>query len=141
MTHNYQYSQTVMDHWLHPRHPGVIENPDGRARKKGACGDLMEIFLRVSKDQRVIDASFMTDGCTTSIASGSMAVELAIGKSIQQARRITDGLILDRLGGLPEESRHCASLAADTLHAAIDNYLIIKDIPWKGLYRSLKGNG
>ncbi len=100
----------------------------------------MEIFIRVSSDYKIADASFMTDGCTTTIASGSVAVELAIGRSIQSAKRISQKVILETLGGLPEESEHCALLAADTLHAAIDHYLIMKDMPGKGIYRFVRGN-
>ncbi|MCP4600422.1 MAG: iron-sulfur cluster assembly scaffold protein [Proteobacteria bacterium] len=126
-----KYSQAVIDHWRNPRNPGPMKNPDGHARFKGPCGDTIEMFIRVSKDERITDASFMTDGCMTTIASASMAVELAIGRSLPAAKRISQDLILEKLGGLPEESRHCALLAAKAFRAAVENYSIMKDIPLK----------
>ncbi len=134
------YSATVMNHWLHPRNPGALKDADGHARLKGTCGDAMEIFVRVSRDQIIIDASFMTDGCTATIAAGSMAVELAIGRGTRAAKRVSQRAIIEKLDGLPEESEHCALLAANTLHAAIDNYAIMRDMTWKGMYRSIRGN-
>jgi nitrogen fixation NifU-like protein len=115
-----KYSETVVDHWMHPRNQHPLDPADGHARVRGPCGDTMEIFLRV-RDGRIDEASFLTDGCITSIAAGSMAVELSGGSEPDLARALTDNDILEALGGLPEESRHCALLAADTLHAAIDD--------------------
>ena len=94
----------------------------------------MEMYLTVRGD-RVIDANFWTDGCGTSIASGSMTTELAKGKSLAEARSITKDVILSSLGGLPEESEHCALLAADTLREAIKDYIDLKREPWKKGYR------
>ncbi|MCP4675101.1 MAG: iron-sulfur cluster assembly scaffold protein [Deltaproteobacteria bacterium] len=135
-----EYSKKVMDHWLHPRNPGDLADANGYGRLKGTCGDAMEIFIHVSSDYKITNASFMTDGCTTTIATGSVAVDLAIGRSIQSAKRISQKVILETLEGLPEESEHCALLAADTLKAAIDNYLIMRDLPGKGIYHSARGN-
>lgn len=123
-----QYSDTLVDHWLHPRHLGRIDSPDGHARQVGTCGDAMEIFIR-AKDNRIAEASFWTDGCVTTIASGSMAVEMATGKSIAEASSISQLDILGRLGGLPEESQHCALLAASTLQVAIDECKSAKSKP------------
>ena len=117
-----RYSKTVINHWVQPRNPGALENPDGVARITGPCGDTMEIFIRVSEG-RIADASFRTDGCGTSIAAASMAVELAIGRGVAAARRIAPEDILTALEGLPPENEHCALLAANTLHAAIDDHL------------------
>jgi nitrogen fixation NifU-like protein len=111
-----------------------MEKPDGHARIKGPCGDTMEIFIRV-KDDTIVKASFMTDGCITSIVSGSMAVELATGRKIQQVIGISQQEILEGLGGLPEESEHCALLASNTLQAAIQDHLRTRSSPWKRLYR------
>jgi nitrogen fixation NifU-like protein len=129
-----QYSETVIDHWMHPRNSGAMTNPDGRARITGPCQDTMEIHVRVH-DNTITSASFQTDGCGATIASASMAVELATGKSIQNARAISQEAILSALGGLPVENEHCALLAADTLRAAIDDYLKTKNEPWKRAYR------
>jgi nitrogen fixation NifU-like protein len=92
------------------------------------------MWLKVKGDA-ISDASFLTDGCGTTIASGSMITELARGKSVAEARKISQGDVLNALGGLPEESRHCALLAANTLKEAIKDYLAIKKEPWKKAYR------
>jgi nitrogen fixation NifU-like protein len=128
------YSETVVQHALFPRNHGPMENPDGHARVTGPCGDTMEIFLRV-QNGRITEASFHTDGCTTSIASASMAAELATGKKVQDARRISKEQILEALEGLPKESQHCALLASNTLKAAVSDYLKIAKESWKKLYR------
>ena len=95
----------------------------------------MEIFIK-ARNNEIVEASFFTDGCVTTIASASMAVELAIGRSLADAKCITQNKILESLGGLPKESRHCALLASNTVHAAMDNYLSDKKEPWKKLYRT-----
>jgi nitrogen fixation NifU-like protein len=128
------YSEAVIDHSMNPRNVGDIEDADGFAKVTGLCGDAMEIWLKV-KNGTVADATFMTDGCGTSIASGSMVTELAKGKSISEARRISQQNVLSALGGLPEESEHCALLAADTLKEAIRDYLVMEREPWKRAYR------
>jgi len=128
------YSETVIDHAMAPRNLGVVQDADGSARVTGSCGDTMEIWLKVNTDV-IADATFMTDGCGTSVASGSMATEMAKGKSIGEALKITQCDVLDALGGLPDESKHCALLATDTLKAAIGDYLTTKREPWKRAYR------
>jgi nitrogen fixation NifU-like protein len=128
------YSETTIEHFLNPRNLASIAVPDGFGKIAGPCGDTMEIRLRV-KDGRVLNTSFWTDGCGPSIASGSMVTELAKGKSVSEARKITQQDILDALGGLPEESLHCALLAANTLKEAIKDYLASKNEPWKRGYR------
>jgi len=128
------YSEIAIDHSMNPRNLGDMENADGLAKVTGPCGDTMEIWLKV-KNGTIADAAFMTDGCGTSIASGSMVTELAKGKSIAKVHRITQQDVLNALGGLPEESVHCALLAADTLKAAIKDYLTYKNEPWKRAYR------
>jgi len=128
------YSEKVIDHFLNPRNLGKIQEPDGFGRIIGPCGDTMEIYLRMRND-RVIDVSFWTDGCGTSIASGSMATELVKGRSIIEAQKITQDDVLDALGGLPEDSLHCALLAANTVKDAIKDYLAFKNEPWKRAYR------
>lgn len=117
-----KYSKTVIKHWLEPKSFVPLERPDGHARITGPCGDTMEIFIRVSKGE-ISEASFLTHGCVTSIASASMAVELATGRSIAGAWSISQEDILDALNGLPEEEEHCALLATNTLRAAVDDYV------------------
>ncbi|MGQ9546370.1 MAG: iron-sulfur cluster assembly scaffold protein [Dehalococcoidia bacterium] len=128
------YSEKTIDHFLNPRNLGEIPNPDGFGRITGPCGDTMEISLKVT-DDRILNASFWTDGCGTTIASGSMVTELAKGKTISEALKVSQQDVLDALGGLPEDSLHCALLAANTLKEAIKDYLAFKDEPWKRAYR------
>ncbi|MBA7713581.1 hypothetical protein ES703_122584 [subsurface metagenome] len=128
------YSETTIDHAMNPRNLGEMENADGFGKITGPCGDTMEIWLRV-KNGTVAEATFLTDGCGTSIASGSMITELAKGTSISMAQKISQQNVLSALGGLPEESQHCAILAANTLKAAIRDYLAMEREPWKRGYR------
>jgi len=128
------YSEKTIDHFLNPRNLGRIQAADGFGMVTGSCGDTMEIYLMI-KNGGIANATFWTDGCGPSIASGSMATELARGKSIAEATKITQDVILNDLGGLPEESLHCALLAANTLREAIRDYLAFKKEPWKRAYR------
>jgi nitrogen fixation NifU-like protein len=128
------YSETVIDHSMNPRNVGTMEDADGFARVTGSCGDTMEIWLKV-KNSTITDATFMTDGCGTSIASGSMVTEIAKGKSVGEAGKINQQDVLNALGSLPEESEHCALLAANTLKTAIKDYLAFKNEPWKRAYK------
>ncbi|RLA83691.1 MAG: iron-sulfur cluster assembly scaffold protein [Deltaproteobacteria bacterium] len=115
-------SPTVVDHALNPRNVGSMEDADGFAQFTGPCGDTMEIWIKV-RDGEIVRASFWTDGCGTTVASGSMVTELVKGKMVLDAMEITKEDVLSALGGLPEESEHCALLAATTLKLAIADYL------------------
>ncbi len=128
------YSETAVEHSMNPRNIGELADADGFARVTGPCGDTMQLWLKL-KGETILEVCFLTDGCGTSIASGSMVTELAKGKKLSQAQRISPKDVLDALGGLPEESEHCALLAADTLKAAIKDYLAMKKEPWKKAYR------
>ena len=128
------YSEMVIQHAMNPKNLGMMQKADGFARETGSCGDTMEVWIKVSSDT-IASATFMTDGCGPSIASGSMVTEMATGKSIAEARKITQADVLNALGGLPEESQHCALLAANTLKAAIKDYFVTKQEPWKRAYR------
>jgi nitrogen fixation NifU-like protein len=98
-------------------------------------GSTMEIYLEV-KDAKVRNVSFWTDGCGCSIASGSMVTELAKGKTVLEAQKITQQDVVDALGGLPEDDVHCALLAASTLKEAIKDYMVFETELWKRAYRS-----
>ena len=128
------YSAKTIDHAMNPRNLGVMENADVYAIITGPCGDTMEIWLKID-GSTILRSSFMTDGCGTSIASGSMVTELATGKDIREAMAISQQDVLNALDGLPEESRHCALLASNTLKAALREYIDIKKEPWKKAYR------
>ncbi len=133
------YSEAVIDHSMNPRNVGLMEDADGFARVAGSCGDTMEIWLKVM-DGIIAQATFFTDGCGTSIASGSMVTEMAKGRSIGEAQKISQQNVLDALGGLPDESKHCALLAANTLKEAVRDYLTMKREPWKKAYRKHQGD-
>jgi nitrogen fixation NifU-like protein len=128
------YTETVIEHAQKPRNVGRIHNADGYASVTGPCGDTMEIWLKVSEG-KIKEARFLTDGCGTTIAAGSMITEMAKGKSVIEASKIRQQDVLKALGGLPEDSVHCALLAANTLNAAIKDYLAYKNEPWKRAYR------
>jgi nitrogen fixation protein NifU and related proteins len=116
------YSETVIQRWINPGQMGEIRDSQGYGKIMGPCGDTLEIFLKIEAE-RIIDARFLTSGCMTTIAAGCMACELAIGRSTEEAFLIGQELILEKLGGLPKESEHCALLASNTLRAALDGYL------------------
>ena len=128
------YTETAIDHAMNPRNVGPMEGADGFGKVTGPCGDTMEIWLRI-KGGIVVAATFLTDGCGPSIASGSIVTELVKGKSIPQVLKISQQDVLDALGGLPEDSIHCALLAANTLKEAIKDYFAVKKEPWKRAYR------
>jgi nitrogen fixation NifU-like protein len=116
------YSEAAIDHGMNPRNVGELDDANGFGRITGLCGDTMSIWLNIEGDV-ILDAGFTTDGCGTTLASGSMVTELAKGKSLSEAWKISQQDVLDALGGLPKESRHCALLAASTLKEAIKDYL------------------
>jgi len=116
------YSEKVIDRWLNPRNWGKVRNADGFTKITGPCGDTIQISFKV-KNRRISKIRYTTSGCATSIASGSMATELAQGRKIEEAVEISQEMILDALDGLPEESVHCALLASNTLKEAINDYL------------------
>ena len=129
------YGTAAFERWLNPLYMGTMDNPDGYARVTGSCNDTMEIFLRFEKD-RVVEASFQTDGCGSSAVCGSFAAEMAIGKTADEILDVTGEAILDRLGGLPKEEDHCAFLAGETLQEAINNYMINQIRAMKGGIRN-----
>jgi len=116
------YSKKVMEHFMNPRNVGVIENPDGYGRVGNpVCGDVMEIFIKVKNDI-ITDIKFKTFGCGSAIATSSMVTELAKGKHVDEAIKITRANVADELDGLPPQKMHCSNLAADALHEAIKDY-------------------
>jgi nitrogen fixation NifU-like protein len=116
------YSKKVMEHFMNPRNVGVIEHPDGYGKVGNpVCGDVMEIFIKV-KDDVITDIKFRTFGCGSAIATSSMVTELAKGKHVDEAIKITRGDVATELEGLPAQKMHCSNLAADALHEAIKDY-------------------
>lgn len=116
------YSEKVMEHFANPRNVGEIEDADGVGTVGNpVCGDLMTIYIKV-KDNIIDDIKFKTFGCGAAIATSSMVTELAKGRIIEEALKITKKDVADELEGLPPVKMHCSNLAADGLHAAIDDY-------------------
>ena len=116
------YTEKVMEHFKNPRNMGEIPNADGVGSVGNpVCGDLMTMYIKV-KDNRIEDIKFKTYGCGAAIATSSMTTELAKGKTLDEAMRITRASVADSLGGLPPVKMHCSNLAADALHAAIEDY-------------------
>jgi len=125
------YSDKVMDHFMHPRNVGEMENPDGVGKVGNPiCGDIMEMQLKI-KDGVIQDAKFRTFGCGAAIATSSMATELIKGKTIDEALKLTNKAVAEALDGLPQIKMHCSVLAEDAVKAAIDDYL--KKTTGKGL--------
>ena len=116
------YSKTVMDHFRNPRNVGVIEDADGVGEVGNPlCGDMMSIYLKIKED-RIEDIKFQTFGCGSAIAVSSMITEIAKGKSLEEAKRITNRDVADALEGLPQNKLHCSNLGADALKAAIKDF-------------------
>jgi len=118
---------------MNPTGLGDIPEPDGYAYVRADCGDSMEIFLRV-RDKRIEEARFDTLGCGPTLACGSMATELAEGRTVQEVLRIGAEQISEALGGLPSSHLHCAELASETLRKAVEDYLSRARDPWKKHY-------
>lgn len=120
------YSKKVMDHFLSPRNMGKIENPDGVGEVGNpVCGDLMKLFIKVKKEKGkeiISEIKFQTLGCGSAIATSSMITELAKGKTLDEALKITRNDVAKSLDGLPPEKMHCSNLAADALGEAIRDY-------------------
>jgi nitrogen fixation NifU-like protein len=117
------YTDKVLDHFRNPRNMGEIPDADGIGTVGNpVCGDLMTIYIKV-KDNRLENVKFKTFGCGAAIATSSMITEIAKGKTLDEAMKITRGDVADNLGGLPPVKMHCSNLAADGLHAAIQDYL------------------
>jgi nitrogen fixation NifU-like protein len=116
------YSPVVMEHFNNPRNAGAMEDPDGVGEVGNpACGDMMTFYIKV-KDDTIVDVKFQTFGCVAAIAVSSMVSEMALGKKLADARQITNRLVAETLGGLPQNKMHCSNLGADALALAIDNY-------------------
>ncbi|MCL5289959.1 MAG: Fe-S cluster assembly scaffold protein NifU [Bacillota bacterium] len=117
------YSEKVMDHFTNPRNVGEIENADGAGQVGNpSCGDIMKITLKV-EDNVIKDIKFKTFGCGAAVATSSMVTEMALGKTLDEALKITNKSVAEALEGLPPAKMHCSNLAADALKAAIEDYM------------------
>jgi len=117
-----EYSNKVMDHFMNPRNVGEIENADGVGTVGNpVCGDIMKMYLKI-EDNVIKDAKFKTFGCGAAVATSSMATELIIGKTLEEALDITNSTVAEALDGLPPVKMHCSNLAQQAVKAAIDDY-------------------
>lgn len=117
------YSEKVMDHFTNPRNVGEIENPDGVGEEGNpVCGDMMTFYIKV-KDNRLEDVKFKTFGCGAAIAVSSMTSEMAKGKTLEEAMKITPEVVAEGLEGLPKNKLHCSNLGAQALQKAIRDYM------------------
>ncbi|AEG15586.1 MULTISPECIES: Fe-S cluster assembly scaffold protein NifU [Desulfofundulus] len=117
------YSEKVMDHFTNPRNVGEIPDADGVGQVGNpVCGDIMKIYIKV-KDNIIEDIKFKTFGCGAAIATSSMVTELVKGKTLEEAMQVSNKQVAEALDGLPPQKMHCSNLAADALHAAIQDYL------------------
>ena len=115
------YSKVVISEYRNPTNFGFLKKPEAVGMVKGSCGDTMKITLKIVEGI-IQDARFWTDGCGATIAAGNMITKMAKGKTLQEANNMNSNQILDALDGLPKEHNHCALLAVNTLHDAINNY-------------------
>lgn len=119
---NEAYNKIIMEHFRNPKNMGEIKNPDSTAEMGNpVCGDVIKIYIKI-KDNKISDCKFETMGCATAIATASIITQLAIGKSLEKAKNITDNDISIALGGLPKVKFHCSNLAAKALKKAIEKY-------------------
>jgi len=118
-----EYSDKVMEHFTNPRNIGEIDHPDGVGEVGNpVCGDMMKFTIKV-KDNRIEDVKYLTFGCGAAISVSSMVSEMAKGKTLEEALKITNKQVAEELGGLPGNKMHCSNLGADALHKAIEDYL------------------
>ena len=116
------YSEKVMDHFRNPRNVRILEDADGVGEVGNpVCGDIMKIYLKI-EDNRITDVKFETFGCSSAIASSSMATELIKGKSVEDALKLTNKAVTEALDGLPAHKIHCSVLAEEAIKKAVQNY-------------------
>ncbi len=127
------YSEKVMDHFMNPRNVGEIKDADGVGEVGNpVCGDMMTFYIKV-KDNRLEDVKFQTFGCGAAIAVSSMVSEMAMGKTLEEALKITPGVVAQELGGLPKNKYHCSNLGAQALRKAIRDYATRNGLKLEGL--------
>ena len=136
------YSEKVIDHFSNPRNVGEIENPSGVGTVGNAkCGDIMRMYLDIDNNEVIRSCKFKTLGCGAAIATSSMATELVIGKTVQEAMSVTNQAVMDALDGLPPVKVHCSLLAEEAIHAALWDYAQKNHVVIEGLEEPKKDIG
>ena len=116
------YSEKVMDHFLHPRNVGIIEDANAVGEVGNAkCGDIMKMYMKI-EDDTIQDVKFETFGCGSAIASSSMATELIKGQPVSEAMKLTNKAVVEALDGLPDYKMHCSVLAEEAIRSALEDY-------------------
>ena len=117
------YSEKVMDHFMNPRNVGEIEDASAVGEVGNAvCGDIMRLYFKINDDEIIEDVKFKTFGCGAAVATSSIATEMLIGKSVSQARELTNKAVVEALDGLPPQKLHCSVLAEEAVQAALADY-------------------
>ncbi len=128
------YNETVMEHFMNPHNVGDIENADGSGTYGSpVCGDMMKIDIKVDENDVITDAKFKTFGCGSAIASSSVATDMIIGKTVEEALALTNKQIINELGGLPAVKIHCSVLADHAIKAAVYDYAVKTGKTYAGL--------
>lgn len=136
-----EYSAKVMDHFMNPRNVGEIADASGVGVVGNAkCGDIMKVYLKI-ENNKIQDAKFKTFGCGAAVATSSIATELVIGKTIEEAIKITNKAVMEALDGLPPVKVHCSCLAEEALHAALWDYAEKNQIKIEGLEKPVTDIG
>lgn len=136
------YSEKVMDHFNNPRNVGEIENASGVGTVGNAkCGDIMRMYLDIDENHVIKDAKFKTFGCGAAVATSSMATELVIGKTVEEALKVTNKAVMDALDGLPPVKVHCSLLAEEAIHAALWDYAQKHGLVIEGLEKPVSDIG
>lgn len=129
-----QYTEKVMDHLMHPRNVGELENANAIGEVGNMkCGDIMKMYMYINDDEIIQDVTFKTFGCGAAIATSSMATEMIIGKTVQEALQVTNKAVMEALDGLPKIKVHCSLLAEESIHAALWDYAEKHGIVIEGL--------
>ena len=129
------YSEKVLDHFTNPRNVGEIPDADGVGEVGNArCGDIMKMYLKIDGDT-ITDVKFKTFGCGAAVATSSMATEMVMGKTIEEAMEVTNKAVMEALDGLPPVKVHCSLLAEEAIHAALWDYAEKHHIEIKGLQK------